>query len=489
MKSGITRRWLKGSLLSIILILLLAEGIFLWLYSQNYYNSVRQNMGMQFSTIIGQLNTYTGETEESAAQARSMALRRMVEQFQARDKFEFMLLDAQGQVIASTSGVSVESIVDNEDFADAQRDGERGSAQYITETGERVMATCMLLPYNAGDVAALRLVTSLTLVDRRLYQALFISLLAIATILGGAVVSGLYFVQSIVLPLGKMEQAAARIAAGDLNVRMPEKGDHSDEIDRLNASINQMAEGLAETERIKNEFISSVSHELRTPLTSIKGWIETLEVIHDPEDENYRKGLAIIRSEADRLYTMVEELLDFSRLQNGRLPISPQPLDLVAEVTDAVLFSEPRCTQNGLQLVYDEPEETIPVYADPDRMRQVFINVIDNAIKYSVTGGRITIKVWAGKKKAFVEIFDQGRGISPADLSNVKSKFYKGKNAVWGSGIGLALVDEIMTVQDGTLDIRSTLGKGTVVTLGLPLYTPGKKPHLQVGEPDEKRNV
>lgn len=338
------------------------------------------------------------------------------------------------------------------------------------------MASCMLLPYNAEDVAALRLVTSMTLVDAQMRSVVLLSLLVVATIFGGAVVSGMYFVRSIVQPLGDMERTAASIAAGDLSVRLPAKGDSRDEIDRLSVSINRMAEGLAETERIQNEFISSVSHELRTPLTSIKGWIETLEMIHDPTDENYGKGLSIISSEADRLYNMVEELLDFSRLQNGRLPVVMQPLDLVAEVTDAVLFLEPRCSQNGLNLVYEEPEETIPVFADPDRLRQVFINVMDNAVKYSVMGGRITVKVWAGKKKAFVEIFDQGRGISPTDLSNVKSKFYKGKNAVWGSGIGLALVDEIMTAQNGTLDIRSTLGRGTVVTLGLPLYRPDKKP-------------
>ena len=119
---------------------------------------------------------------------------------------------------------------------------------------------------------------------------------------------------------------------------------------------------------------------------------------------------------------------------------------------------------------YTEPEEMIPVYADPDRLRQVFINILDNAIKYSAPGGRITVKLWAGEYKAFVEIIDQGRGIPPEDLENVKTKFYKGSNSVRGSGIGLALVDSIMTALDGTLDIKSTLGRGTVVTLGLPLY-------------------
>ena len=152
---------------------------------------------------------------------------------------------------------------------------------------------------------------------------------------------------------------------------------------------------------MKNEFISSVSHELRTPLTSIRGWVETLRTLDDPTDENYRKGLEIINNETGRLYNMVEELLDFSRLQNGRLRMECRPLDLVAELTDAVLFCEARIQREGLILSYTEPEEMIPVYADPDRLRQVFINILDNAIKYSAPGGRITVKLWAGEYKAF----------------------------------------------------------------------------------------
>ena len=190
-----------------------------------------------------------------------------------------------------------------------------------------------------------------------------------------------------------------------------------------------------------------------------------VRVLHLPD-----KTAEIINNETARLYNMVEELLDFSRLQNGRLKMTCRPLDLVAELTDAVLFCEARIQREGLVLVYNEPEEMIPVYADPDRLRQVFINILDNAIKYSAPGGRITVKLWAGEYKAFIEFIDQGRGIPPEDLENVKTKFYKGSNSVRGSGIGLALVDSIMTALDGTMDIKSTLGRGTVVTLGLPLY-------------------
>ena len=471
MRSGITRRWLCGSLLMTVLLVLLVEGMFLYSCTRSYYNSVQQTMYRRFSSISGQLKMYTGDTAQKASASRSVALRRMVEQFSDKDKYEFMLLDSYGSVIASSSGTDAEGILTSADFEQAQETGDgMGVAIYRTDSNEMVMAVCCLVPYAAEDVAAMRLVTSLTLVQNQLKNVFLISIVVVITILGFTVASGLYFVRSIVVPLGQVERTAASIARGELDVRLPVTGDARDEVDRLRGTINRMAEGLEETEKMKNEFISSVSHELRTPLTSIRGWVETLRTLDDPEDENYRKGLEIINNETARLYNMVEELLDFSRLQNGRLKMSCHPLDLVAELTDAVLFCEARIQREGLLLSYSEPEEMIPVYADPNRLRQVFINILDNAIKYSAPGGRITVKIWQGEYKAFIEIIDQGRGIPPEDLENVKTKFYKGSNSVRGSGIGLALVDSIMTALDGTLDLKSTLGRGTVVTLGLPIH-------------------
>ena len=471
MRSGITHRWLRGSLFLTVLLVLLVESMFVYNFGRSYYNSVQQTMMRRFSSINGQLKMYTGDTAQKTAANRSVALRRMVEQFADKDKYEFMLLDGYGGVIASSSGTGADGIVVQDDFNKAQDapDGV-GVAIYRTASGETVMAVCSLVPYAAEDVAAMRLVTSLTLVQAQLKSVFIVSLIVVAAILGFTVASGLYFVRGIVVPLGQVERIAASIARGELDVRLPVTGDERDEVDRLRGTINQMAEGLEETEKMKNEFISSVSHELRTPLTSIRGWVETLRTLDDPTDENYRKGLEIINNETARLYNMVEELLDFSRLQNGRLKMECCPLDLVAELTDAVLFCEARIQREGLLLAYAEPEEMIPVYADPDRLRQVFINILDNAIKYSAPGGRITVKIWQGEYKAFIEIIDQGRGIPPEDLENVKTKFYKGSNSVRGSGIGLALVDSIMTALDGTMDLKSTLGRGTVVTLGLPIY-------------------
>ncbi len=474
---SITKRWLRGSLLITVLILALAESLFLYFCYQNLYGGVERAMESRFSTFIGRLQaTGTAGDSDSNAASRAQSLRRTVEQFEEKDKFEFMLLDQNGVVLATSSGIINENLTDGTDYYRAlvSSDG-IGRAIFRTPDGERVMAVTALVPYDAGNITAMRLVTSLTLADRQWWNLVLISGGVVLVALGFALWSGLFFVRSIVRPLGQVESIANRIAGGDLQTRLPDTR-YDDEIGRLCRTINEMAEHLTETERMKNEFISSVSHELRTPLTSIKGWVETIGAIRDPGDENYRKGLEVIGAETDRLYAMVEELLDFSRLQNG-ISLDCQVLDLVAEATDAALFVEGRIRQEGLRLVYEEPPEPFPVWADPARLRQVFINVLDNAIKYSPPGGSVFLTLTRSASSVTVSVRDQGRGISPEDLEKVKVKFFKGKNSVRGSGIGLAVVDAIVTALGGTVDITSTLGQGTTVLITLPLYHPGQE-HL-----------
>ena len=476
-KTSIIQRWIKGSLLIMVLVLVAAEAIFLYNSYRELYGGVQHAIENRFSTIAGRLQaTGTAGDSMETSESRAQALRRTVEQFDEKDKFEFMLLDAQGVILATSSGTMTQDLTNGADFVQALSSASGvGRAIFTTPQGERVMAVTSLVPYTAGNIAAMRMVTSLTLVDRQWSQYVAVSagigVLAFLLMLW----SGLFFVRSIVRPLGEVEATATRIARGDLKARLPDTK-YNDEIGRLCSTINQMAEDLAETDRLKNEFISSVSHELRTPLTSIKGWVETIKNIDDPTNENYRRGLTIIGTETDRLYTMVEELLDFSRLQNG-IKLNCEVLDLVAEATDAALFVEARIQQEGLHFVYEEPPDPYPVWADPARLRQVFVNVFDNAIKYSDPGGTIFFTLTRTPVTVTAAIRDQGRGIAPDDLDKVKQKFFKAQNSVRGSGIGLAVVDEIVQALGGKVDIESALGQGTTVSITLPVYHPGQE-HL-----------
>lgn len=475
--TSITRRWLRGSLLITVLVVVLAESLFLYSSYEGLYGGAKQAILNRFSTIEGRLQaTGTAGDSGDTQASRSQALRRTVEQFEEKDKFEFMLLDSSGGVLATSSGTMNENLAEGKDFYQAQVSASgNGTAIFRTPDGERVMAVTTLVPYAAGGIAAMRMITSLSLIDQQWQRYLLLSLGVVVAVLGFTLWSGLFFVRSIVLPLAQVEAAATRIAEGNLENRLPDTR-YNDEIGRLCRTINQMAEALAKTEKMKNEFISSVSHELRTPLTSIKGWVETISAIRDTEDENYRKGIAIISAETDRLYDMVEELLDFSRLQNG-IKLNCEVLDLVAEVTDAALFVEARINKEGLHLAYEEPPEPYPVWGDPARLHQVLVNILDNAIKYSPPGGTIFITMEHRAATVSFSVRDQGRGISPEDLANVKLKFFKAKNAVRGSGIGLAVVDEIVRALGGTVDITSTLGQGTTVCVTLPTYHPGQE-HL-----------
>ena len=228
-----------------------------------------------------------------------------------------------------------------------------------------------------------------------------------------------------------------------------------------------MADELQHSENIKNEFISSVSHELRTPLTAIKGWSETITEIDDPEMR--RKGMQIISKETERLSEMVEELLDFSRIQNGHFSLQKTDLDVIAELSDAVLMYEERARAEGITLTMDESEDVAIVYGDKNRLRQVFINIIDNSVKYGKKGGHTHISTKVANNTITISFKDDGVGIAPEDLPRVKEKFYKANNTVRGSGIGLAVADEIINIHGGSLDITSEQGVGTEVQIVLPL--------------------
>ena len=461
--NSITRRWVRGSLLITVLVLVFAEAMFLYFSISGYYDGAARALAARADTLITQLSV----TDAASPEAREGVLRRMVEQFDEKDRFELMLIDTSGRVAVSTAGFASSGTAAAQDLVRALADDEGvGRAVYTTEGGERVMALTAVLPFACGEVLAVRVVTSLALLNEALLRMGLVSAALMAAVLGFSIWSGVFFIRSIVRPIGVIEGTAARIARGNFDIRIDNKYD--DEVGQLANTINRMAGELGKTERMKNEFISSVSHELRTPLTSIKGWVETIAHARGPSDPVYRRGVQVIASETDRLYEMVEELLDFSRIQNG-LQLKCEKLDLAAEVTDTVIMMGQRAQLEGVRLVWDEPEQPVPVYADAGRLRQVFVNLLDNALKYSKEGGRVTVELLSDGRSAYVNVADEGPGIAPEDLENVKVKFYKAKGAVRGSGIGLAVADEIARAHGGSLSLQSELGKGTTATVRLPL--------------------
>lgn len=257
------------------------------------------------------------------------------------------------------------------------------------------------------------------------------------------------------------------MAKGDFSVQAAKQFD--DEVGTLADTFNYMAAEIGKNEKLKNDFISSVSHELRTPLTSIKGWGETLISGGLKDHEETTLGLEVISKETDRLIGLVEELLDFSKLQSGEMTLCEEKLDMREVLDDLnVQFAIP-AQEKQIELRLEMPALPLTVMGDSNRLKQVFVNLLDNAIKFTPVNGTISVVATSSDGRLITTVQDTGEGIDPDDLGRITGKFYKGRSKLSGSGLGLAISKDIVQLHKGSLTIHSRLGHGTTVTVDLPL--------------------
>ncbi|MDO5142908.1 MAG: ATP-binding protein [Eubacteriales bacterium] len=452
--------------LSFVLVILAAVVILVSVgISGYYYATVRDNLVSRATSTADTFQKYFTETyDQFYNQAEST-----VATFQEQDKLEQQFLDANGRILLSTSGLSAGGMASTEDAMLALAEQKpKAFTGRDPLSNERVMSVSTPLLSARGDlIGGVRLITSLRIVERQIWTIIGIAVLACLLFLMLVVVSNSYFIRSIVDPVLKINTIAKEIAAGRYGVRLQKTYD--DEIGELCDTINYMSDEISRAERMKNDFISSVSHELRTPLTAIGGWSETLLTGGGEDSEEVMQGLNIIQKEASRLTRMVEELLDFARIESGRMKLEVELFDLSIELYEAVYMYENLLQKSGIELHYDEDvEANYYINGDRHRMKQVFLNILDNAAKYGGDGKRIDITLHPAGGKLVATVRDYGQGIPEAELPFVKEKFYKGSSKQRGSGIGLAVTDEIVSLHGGTLTIASAPGAGTTVTITLP---------------------
>lgn len=460
---GITRRWLINVLVVIIGVVVAVEVAFAFFFTNYFQNGVRDAAGGYAQHFISSLNM-ASRGENFYATAKELC-----EEFGFKNKVEIQVLDRDGNIVVTTTGfaTSAERMPDYE----VAKKSVTGVWKGQTAAGEKIMAgTTMLADYGNGSKGAVRWVVSMERVNRHIAVVLGVTIAVGLGVILFASFSGLYFIKSIVKPIREVSNIARRIALGDFKARIDVQ--KNDEVGELCDSINYMASELSQAENMKNDFISSVSHELRTPLTAIRGWGETVKSSIGTDQELVEKGVGVILSEADRLSGLVEELLDFSRMQSGRLSMQMRRTDILAELGEAVYMYEELARRQGLDLSFVSPEYLSPVMGDGDRLKQVFINIIDNAIKYTNTGGQVLVEAAEQEGCIQVTVKDTGVGIPAQDVDRVKEKFFKSNKTVRGSGIGLAVADEIVKQHKGLLFVESKEGVGTTVTIVLPVAPP-----------------
>ena len=462
-KRSITRRWVFNNLGVVVLALLVIDMAIIFTVQTYFYNSAKQYLISKLNAVTSVLTVHS---QDSSANF-SAEMRNMLETFNEKDKIELMAINSKGRVVLTSSGFTPDAVDVMPDYEQAMSADTEASYMGKLSSGEKILAVSAPISSMNSEFSSVRMVTSLTEIDNTIKSYTIAVMTICAVIIFIIIITGLYFAGSIVRPIRQISSIARKFAMGDFSVRI--ENNSNDEIGDLCTAINHMADELSNAEAMKNEFISSVSHELRTPLTAIKGWAETLMIDGGGSPETMKKGVGVIVNETERLSQMVEELLDFSRMQNGHFTLQMANMDILAELGDAVLIYSDKARRESKEIIYNEPEMLPIVFGDKNRIRQVFINVIDNAVKYSSAGDTVTIKAFEENGKIIVSVADTGVGIKESDLAKVKTKFYKANHTRRGSGIGLAVADEIVTMHGGSMDIASEgEGLGTTVTITLP---------------------
>ena len=462
--SGLRRRWLLNTVGVVCALGLVCVLTVTAVFASSYYSNMESDLRYRAKTTT----SYFAEHLNQSYNEYYQSCITYAQTFEDRDDLELQFINARGQIVASSYGRwTGQSPITSE----IQKAISTRSAQPFVgrdpETGERIMAVSSPMIYSNGEViGVLRYVTSTALMDRQILLVALISLLGLGFVALVVLISSNYYIRSILVPVAEITEKAKRIAGGTYGIQIQTR--YNDEIGELAKTINELSSQINQNEKTQAEFISSLSHELRTPLTVITGWSETL-IGDENLDQDTRRGMSIILREAKRLTEMVVDLLDFTRIQGGKMTLNVEPTDIRSEFEDTVYMYGSRLAQDGIHLEYLDNDEEIPeITCDAKRLRQVFLNILDNAAKHGGDGKCIEASIHYKNRKVTVCIRDFGPGIPEDEIPLVKKKFYKGSSKARGSGIGLAVSDEIVQMHGGELLLENAEGGGTLVTVVLP---------------------
>ena len=297
-----------------------------------------------------------------------------------------------------------------------------------------------------------------------------VAIAAIAALILGIALSYLMS-RSITKPITKISRAVGRFAKGELDSRVDIN--RRDELGDLASAFNSMAEDLSKLETLRRGFVANVSHELRSPMTSMQGYVQGMLDGTIPQ-EDYPKYLNVVLSETKRLTKLISELLDLSRIESGKFPLKYQKFDANELIARIMFQYEQRIEEKHINVDISFRQEQCIVWADPDRISQVVVNLIDNAVKFLQDGGNLTVWTLMDEDHAIVTVKDDGVGISQDDLPFIFDRFYKVDKAHSGkgTGLGLSIVKKILEQHGQDIRCTSTPGHGTTFMFTLAKYTP-----------------
>ncbi len=463
--TGLRRRWLINTLCVVLPLAIVCVFAVTAVFAAYYYSGMESDLRYRARTTTD----FFAENMNVDYNAYYQSCVKYAQTYEDRNSIELQFINAQGRLVASSYGPWAGDAPGTSEIREAMDTRtQRAFVGRDENTGEHIMAVSSPMVYSSGEViGVLRFVTSTRVMHMQIAFIAMAALTFFAIFVLIIVLLTNYYIHTVLVPVTDITEKAQRIATGSYGIQITAK--YNDEIGVLADTINEMSNKISQNEKVQTDFISSLSHELRTPLTAITGWTETL-LSSENVDQETRRGMDIILRESKRLTEMVLGLLEFSRIEGDRMTLNVEMADIRDEFEDTVFMYGSRLRQQGITLNYIDTEQDIPeIPCDPKRLRQVFLNILDNAAKHGGEGRTIDAAIRSTDAAVIITIRDYGPGIPEDELPLVKKKFYKGSSKARGTGIGLAVCDEIVTMHNGTLDIANAEGGGTRVRICLPL--------------------
>ncbi|GMG95884.1 sensor histidine kinase [Tepidimicrobium xylanilyticum] len=462
MRTSIKKRLVGNFMLVIIMTVLILEVFLANAVKQYYYKGLEEILSNQITLSADFYSRYF------SSNSLKEIIMDDIDVFWRQTKAQVQILDSEGKVLMDSIGVShFSDPINTLDVAKAL-EGNKGTwIGNVEYDNSPVMAVAYPIIVEDEIIGVLRFISTLRNINIIIgnITKVFTIVGLIAVLISGVI--SIFLANTIIHPLREVTEVAEKMAGGNLKIRTKKRSD--DEIGKLSDTLNYMAEELIRKEQLKNDFISSISHELRTPLTSIKGWAITLKSDNTRDEELLVDGLDIIEKESDRLSNMVEELLDFSRFVSGRITLEKKKINIAESIRQVGKQFQFNAESKDIEFNINCDFKLPPIYADGNRIKQVLINLLDNAFKFTPEGGKVTLNARDNGQDLLIEVIDNGCGIGEDDLPYIKEKFYKGKSSKASSGLGLSICDEIIKLHNGTMQIESRLNEGTKVMVTIPI--------------------
>lgn len=376
-----------------------------------------------------------------------------------------IILNNDGENILSTMGIRNDIFDVNSIESSIERNGYFTSIDNFDYADNKLVSVALPIKLHGNNIGTVIFQYDMTDAENSIKNIQKILILLSFVVLAIALAISFYMSNKIVGPLGKLKEYASKLAGGNYSEDIVIKG--SRETVTLGETMKYMASEINKRDEIKNEFIASVSHELKTPLTSIKGWAYTLNA-DSSDPELVKEGLNIIEKETDRLTGMVNDLLDFSRLLNNKVELLNTNFDLNEHLEGIVSQFTPRSITENKNLSFISKVNKANFKGDENRLRQVFINLLDNAFKFTSPEGNVLVILDEKDDYYCVTVADDGEGMDENDVPHIFEKFYRGHSRNSHAGIGLSIVYEIVNLHGGYIKVKSKKKEGSKFEIYLP---------------------